>query len=129
MDANQAEMNEMINALQMADETLYQSNHPDDEINLSDRLLKSPVFAIQAIEQRGWEKRGPAEEGNRFAIRVLARMINEGDAATAEKALDALVGVFATPDDNTTGWQGMLELAGAPLWAPICQGLMQNCQN
>lgn len=100
---------EMIEVLNKADETLYQSNNPDDEVNLAKRLMESPEEAIRAIEHRGWKKRGKAEETNRFVIRVLSKILNEGEEAIKEKALEALVKIFATPDDNTTGWVGMLE--------------------
>jgi hypothetical protein len=108
-------LNEMIETLSRADETLHQSNNPDDEIELAKLLLQSPEDAVRAMELRGWKKRGAAEEGTRFMIRVLARIVDEGEGAAREKALDALVGMFATPDDNTTGWQSMLEQAAAAI--------------
>ncbi|WP_319576263.1 hypothetical protein [uncultured Desulfobacter sp.] len=100
---------EIIEVIKKAEETLYKNNNPLYEETLAKPLIKSPSETIRVIKDRGWRKRGNAEEANCFLIRVLSRILNEGEGMIKEKALDVLVQIFTTPDDNTTGWVCILE--------------------
>jgi hypothetical protein len=95
-----------------AEKTLFQSNDPDYEISLYERLLQCPETTIQAIQSWGWKRRGTAEEElNRFLTRALGEIYKRTEGEVKGKASDALVQIFTTPDDNTTGWSNLLETA------------------
>lgn len=102
---------EITDAIEEAERNLFQSLDPSYGNKLSDRLLRSPQTTLQAIRRRGWAKRGTAEPANAFLLRVLGRIYNETDDSTRDEAVDVLVSVFTTPDDNTTGWTDLLETA------------------
>ncbi|MCG8553246.1 MAG: hypothetical protein MI799_22805 [Desulfobacterales bacterium] len=100
---------EIIEVIKTAEETLYKNNNPQYEETLAEPLITSPDETIRVIKDRGWIKRGNAEEANCFLIRVLSRILNDGEGVIKEKALDVLIQIFATPDDNTTGWVCIIE--------------------